>query len=72
MSAYPRWKYILVLLVLLTSFVYSLPNLYHSQPAIEISLDDDAEVSKIIKALKYPEDSVIYNDNKLILTFDNI
>ena len=61
MSAYPRWKYILVLLVILTSFIYSLPNLYHSQPAIEISLDDQIEVSKIIKTLNHPEDSIIYN-----------
>ncbi len=72
MSAYPRWKYILVLLVILTSFIYSLPNLYHSQPAIEISLDDQIEVSKIIKTLNHPEDSIIYNNKNMILTFDNI
>ncbi len=72
MSAYPRWKYILVLLVILTSFVYSLPNLYHSQPAIEIGLNDDAEASVIIKTLNHPEESIIYNDEKMILTFDNI
>ena len=72
MSAYPRWKYILVLLVILTSFIYSLPNLYHSQPAIEISIDDDAEALQIIKTLSYPEDSIIYNDKKMVLTFDDI
>ena len=49
-----------------------MPNLYHSQPAIEISLDDDAEALQIIKTLSYPEDSIIYNDKKMVLTFDDI
>ena len=72
MSAYPRWKYVLVLLVILTSFIYSLPNLYYSQPAIEISHDDDAEASQIIKTLNQPKDSIIYHDQKMVLTFENI
>ena len=49
-----------------------MPNLYHSQPAIEISIDDDAEALQIIKTLSYPEDSIIYNDKKMVLTFDDI
>jgi len=71
MSSYPRWKYFLVLLVLLTSFVYSLPNLYQSSPAIEISLNDSTQVQDIIEKLNQPEDRVIYKDKKVILTFND-
>ena len=71
MSSYPRWKYFLVLLVLLTSFVYSLPNLYQSSPAIEISLNDSTQVQDIIEKLNQPEDKVIYKDKKVILTFND-
>jgi len=71
MSSYPRWKYFLVLLVLLTSFVYSLPNLYQSSPAIEISLNDSTQIQDIIKKLNQPEDKVIYKDKKVILTFND-
>ena len=71
MSSYPRWKYFLVLLVLLTSFIYSLPNLYQSSPAIEISLNDSTQIQDIIKKLNQPEDKVIYKDKKVILTFND-
>ena len=70
MSCYPRWKYFLVLLVLLTSIIYSLPNLYHSKPAIEIGTDG-VNVSEIIKKLNHPEDSIVYKDNKMTLLFEN-
>ena len=70
MSSYPRWKYFLVLLVLIASIIYSLPNLYHSKPAIEIGIED-VNVSEIIKTLSHPKDAIIYKDNKITLIFDN-
>ena len=70
MSSYPRWKYFLVSLVLLASIIYSLPNLYHSKPAIEIG-SEGINVSDIIKTLNHPEDSIVYNDNKLTLLFND-
>ena len=70
MSSYPRWKYFLVLLVLIASIIYSLPNLYHSKPAIEIGIED-VNVSEIIKTLSHPKDAIIYKDNKITLLFDN-
>ncbi len=70
MSSYPRWKYFLVLLVFLASIIYSLPNLYHSKPAIELSVED-VNISEIIKTLSHPEDAIIYKDNKMTLLFDN-
>ncbi|MEZ5535496.1 MAG: protein translocase subunit SecD [Thiolinea sp.] len=37
MNRYPLWKYLLVVAVLLVGLVYALPNLYPSDPSIQIS-----------------------------------
>ena len=71
MSSYPRWKYFLVLLVLLTSLIYTLPNFYQSKPAIEINLNDQIKVSEIINELNQPQDSIINKDQKIIFTYDD-
>ena len=34
---YPAWKYVLIILVAIVSTLYSLPNLYPDEPAIQIS-----------------------------------
>ncbi len=52
MSSYPRWKYILVILVLLTSFIYSLPNLFSSYPAIEVSVNNQISSNQIINMIE--------------------
>ncbi|PTQ90067.1 protein translocase subunit SecD [Agitococcus lubricus] len=55
---YPAWKYILIVLVLIVSTVYSLPNLYPDEPAIQISganagiKADQAVLSQAETALK--------------------
>ena len=36
MGVYPLWKYIIVVIVLFFSLIYSLPNLYESYPSIEL------------------------------------
>ena len=71
MSSYPRWKYFIVLLVLLTSFIYTLPNFYQSKPAIEINLNDQIKVSEIINELDQPQDSIINKAKKIIFTYDD-
>ena len=37
LNRYPIWKYLLIALVVVLGFVYSLPNLYPDDPAIQIS-----------------------------------
>ncbi|MET4677371.1 protein translocase subunit SecD [Luteibacter sp. ME-Dv--P-043b] len=37
MSDFPRWKYALVVIVLLFGIVYALPNVFPPQPAVQIS-----------------------------------
>ena len=36
MNKYPLWKYILVLIVMVIGFVYTLPNFYGEDPAVQI------------------------------------
>ncbi|TRX76351.1 protein translocase subunit SecD [Pseudomonas mangiferae] len=37
LNKYPLWKYLLILVVLAVGFIYSAPNLYPDDPAIQIS-----------------------------------
>ncbi|MEB3839925.1 preprotein translocase subunit SecD [Pseudomonas guariconensis] len=37
LNKYPLWKYLLILLVLAIGFIYSAPNLYPDDPAVQIS-----------------------------------
>lgn len=37
MTNYPRWKYILLAVLLLVGFIYALPNVYGEDPAVQIT-----------------------------------
>ena len=75
MSAYPKWKYFLVLSVLILSVVYSLPNFYTSYPSIELQKNNNStninEINKIVnegvKSLSSDETA-----NKMIYRFSSI
>lgn len=49
MNEFPRWKYALVLLVLLLGVLYGVPNLYVQQPAVQISGTRGAVVDEALK-----------------------
>ena len=42
MLEFPRWKYVVILLVLLASIVYSLPNLYPKDPSVQVTANRGA------------------------------
>ena len=44
LNKYPMWKYILLGLIVLISFLYAAPNLYGEDPAIQISATRGAKV----------------------------
>ena len=58
LNKYPLWKYLLILAVLAIGFIYSAPNLYPNDPAIQISGEStalkitEADVKKAEDALK--------------------
>ena len=42
MNQYPMWKNLLLLLVLAVGVIYSLPNIYAPDPAIQVSGEDSS------------------------------
>ncbi len=57
MNRYPLWKYLLILTVVVVGFLYSLPNIYLPDPAIQVSGQsvllkiDDAVLNRMKKIL---------------------
>ncbi len=51
MNRYPLWKYILILIVLVTGGIYALPNIYGKDPSLQISATRGAEVSELTEIL---------------------
>ncbi|MBB3225716.1 preprotein translocase subunit SecD [Luteibacter sp. Sphag1AF] len=49
MTDFPRWKYALVVLVLLFGIVYALPNIFPPQSAVQISANRGATVDEALK-----------------------
>lgn len=58
LNKYPLWKYILILAVLVIGMVYSIPNLYPPDPAIQISGSSStltiqqSDIDKVVKDLE--------------------
>ena len=67
MESYPRWKYLLVLFVLISATIYALPNFYKSYPGIEILIND----SKNTENFKQDYSKYLINDNNKIIKQEN-
>ncbi|WP_104204507.1 protein translocase subunit SecD [Billgrantia saliphila] len=58
LNRYPLWKYLLILIVLFVGLVYSLPNLFPEDPAVQISSAqgdstiDDAQLDRLQQTLR--------------------
>ncbi len=50
MLIYSRWKYLLALLVLVASVLYSLPNLYPQDPSVQITASRGAKIDAALRA----------------------
>ena len=56
MLEFPRWKYVLILLILAVSVLFALPNKYQKDPSIQITANrgaqlDAALTSKVVAML---------------------
>ncbi len=80
LNQYSSWKYILLLVVLVVGSLYALPNIYGSDPAIQISatrnnvVDGNTE-SAVLEALKATNISLrrsILDDKGLLLRFNDV
>lgn len=57
MNRYPVWKYVMIAIILLIGIIYSVPNFFPSEPAVQISAKteqpiDPAEMQRFEQALK--------------------
>lgn len=50
LNRYPLWKYILVVAVLLVGMLYSLPNLYGEDPAVQVSPNRGASLDTAVQS----------------------
>lgn len=80
LNQYSSWKYVLLLVVLVVGSLYALPNIYGSDPAIQISatrnntVDTEVE-SKALEALKKANINLrrsTLDDKGLLLRFDDV
>ncbi|MEQ6916381.1 protein translocase subunit SecD [Halomonas aquatica] len=80
LNRYPMWKYLLILVVLLAGLVYSLPNLFPADPAVQISSErgdatiDERQLERIRDALG--ETGIEISDtereaNRVLIRLDN-
>ena len=47
MNRYPIWKNVLVAVIVAAGIIYALPNLYGSDPALQISSSRGAEIGEL-------------------------
>ena len=81
MNRYPLWKYIFIIIVMLAGFIFALPNLYPSQPAVQVSASstdfplneftlNQIKETLTSKGLKVIETEAVV-DNKVLIRFDS-
>lgn len=63
MKRYGLWKYILILIVLSFGVIYSLPNLYSPDPAVQVSYNSSSQSADV--NLQYRIQSVLDSDSLL-------
>jgi len=77
MNDFPRWKYVLVVVVLLLGILYGIPNLFPQQPSVQISANRGATVDQALKEKaqgvlekdKIPFQNIDLVGEKLVLRF---
>ncbi len=50
MLTYPRWKYFVILIVLLLSALYALPNIYPQDPSVQVTASRGAKIDPALSA----------------------
>lgn len=80
MNRYAWWQYVLIVVLIVLGVLYALPNLYGSDPAIQISMKNAADmpagfatlVKKDLQQEKLPMLSVKQADNSTLIRFTSI
>ncbi|TVO57451.1 protein translocase subunit SecD [Denitromonas halophila] len=80
MNRYPLWKNLLIALVLIFGFIYTLPNFYGEVPAVQVSSGKatlklepaqvEARVAEILSAAKLPHTGIFSDANSVRARFE--
>ncbi len=79
MNRFPRWKYVLLIIVIFAGIIYALPNIFGDDPAVQVSslrgfeLERElpAEVERILEAQGLEYGQVEFEPQRLLVRFDN-
>ena len=81
MNRFSFSQYFLIVTVLLLGFIYALPNLYPTQPSIQLAYTDTGksadqsllnEIQNTLDERNVEYDEILLRDNKIVLKFQNI
>ena len=77
MNRYPLWKYILIITIVAISAIFALPNLYPSDPAVQVTAVDDKpidqalqqKITSLLTEKKLPVKEMDAEQGKLLVRF---
>jgi len=80
LNQYPAWKYLLILLTVIAGAIYALPNLYGSDPALQISATrtttvdtgTEAQIRSQLDSGNIPYRNTLLGDKGLLIRFNNV
>ncbi len=79
MNRFPRWKYVLLIIVIFAGIIYALPNIFGDDPAVQVSsqrgfeLERElpAEVERLLEAEGLEYHHVEFEPQRLLVRFDS-
>ena len=79
LNRFPMWKNLMVLFVVIIGILYSVPNLYGEDPAVQVSASRGVElkvstlddVKKVLQEKNVKFKSVVFSQGQLLIRFDN-
>ncbi|MCF6338776.1 MAG: protein translocase subunit SecD [Gammaproteobacteria bacterium] len=77
LNQYPAWKYLLLIVVLVVSALYALPNLYGEDPALQVSssrntavdISTQESVRELLQDADVPFNSILLADEQILVRF---
>ena len=79
LNQYPAWKYLLLIVVLIVSALYALPNLYGEDPALQVSstrttavdISTQEKVRSLLQDANVSFNSIVLANEQILVRFSN-
>ena len=81
MNRFSLFKYLSILFILILGFIYALPNLYPTQPSIQIAYTDSGKsadqkllnrIENLFEKNQIRKEEIFLRDNQLVIKFANL